>query len=429
MSVGRNDPCPCGSGRKYKRCHFEADAAARPRAPGRHPIHELDHRLTLRITEFAGQRFPDDVEAAAQMLEEHPRMSADLAVPWLAYVEHYGGRTAVDWFLEEEGPSLSSAARNWLEAQRRGWLSVWQVIEVDRGRSLLLRDELTGTARRVEEVSASESADPNLMMLARVVDGEDFSVLAGTHPVPLYPFDGLQVVERVRKALRRRTAVNPDLLRSRKVTDRMLVAWSEVILRRSRRPELTNTDGDPILMTIDRWNLEPPARAEVAARIAALGGVEQESDDVLVFLRDDDTLLGRAVLGERALSLETNSIRRADVLQERIGRACAGLLGRRMRSHADPLSDAQDAGAIPEADVPAEEKSAIIRTIKEQHYESWLDIPVPALGDLTPRAAVRTARGRERVVKLLQQIELMESNAPEAERYEVARLRRELGLE
>lgn len=26
--VGRNDPCPCGSGRKYKACHLEADAAA-----------------------------------------------------------------------------------------------------------------------------------------------------------------------------------------------------------------------------------------------------------------------------------------------------------------------------------------------------------------------------------------------------------------
>ena len=24
--VGRNDPCPCGSGKKYKRCHLEKDA-------------------------------------------------------------------------------------------------------------------------------------------------------------------------------------------------------------------------------------------------------------------------------------------------------------------------------------------------------------------------------------------------------------------
>ncbi len=31
--VGRNDPCPCGSGRKYKQCHGRADTAAAATAP------------------------------------------------------------------------------------------------------------------------------------------------------------------------------------------------------------------------------------------------------------------------------------------------------------------------------------------------------------------------------------------------------------
>jgi hypothetical protein len=25
MDVGRNDPCPCGSGKKYKRCHLNSN--------------------------------------------------------------------------------------------------------------------------------------------------------------------------------------------------------------------------------------------------------------------------------------------------------------------------------------------------------------------------------------------------------------------
>jgi len=25
--VGRNDPCPCGSGKKYKQCHMKEDMA------------------------------------------------------------------------------------------------------------------------------------------------------------------------------------------------------------------------------------------------------------------------------------------------------------------------------------------------------------------------------------------------------------------
>ena len=29
MKLGRNDPCHCGSGEKYKKCHLEQDEAAR----------------------------------------------------------------------------------------------------------------------------------------------------------------------------------------------------------------------------------------------------------------------------------------------------------------------------------------------------------------------------------------------------------------
>ncbi len=28
--VGRNDPCPCGSGKKYKKCHGQPGAAPLP---------------------------------------------------------------------------------------------------------------------------------------------------------------------------------------------------------------------------------------------------------------------------------------------------------------------------------------------------------------------------------------------------------------
>ena len=27
--IGRNDPCPCGSGQKYKRCHYNRHRAQR----------------------------------------------------------------------------------------------------------------------------------------------------------------------------------------------------------------------------------------------------------------------------------------------------------------------------------------------------------------------------------------------------------------
>jgi hypothetical protein len=41
----------------------------------------------------------------------------------------------------------------------------------------------------------------------------------------------------------------------------------------------------------------------------------------------------------------------------------------------------------------------------EQHYEGWIDIPLPALGERTPAQAVHDADGREQVEALLDQLE------------------------
>ncbi|TLY83733.1 MAG: hypothetical protein E6K41_00425, partial [Gammaproteobacteria bacterium] len=42
MKPGRNDPCPCGSGQKYKRCcGLQPVTASPPAVPGEHEIGAL----------------------------------------------------------------------------------------------------------------------------------------------------------------------------------------------------------------------------------------------------------------------------------------------------------------------------------------------------------------------------------------------------
>ena len=43
--IGRNDPCWCGSGKKYKKCHAAFDAKLMDPAFNGHPV--PDHRLIL----------------------------------------------------------------------------------------------------------------------------------------------------------------------------------------------------------------------------------------------------------------------------------------------------------------------------------------------------------------------------------------------
>lgn len=56
---GRNDPCYCGSGKKYKQCHMTADLAADREQRARN---DAARDLRLALSEFAaGERF--DAEA------------------------------------------------------------------------------------------------------------------------------------------------------------------------------------------------------------------------------------------------------------------------------------------------------------------------------------------------------------------------------
>ena len=60
----------------------------------------------------------------------------------------------------------------------------------------------------------------------------------------------------------------------------------------------------------------------------------------------------------------------------------------------------------------------------------WLDMPIPALGGQTPRAAARTEDGRARVRALVDDLERMECQRPaHTRRMDVGWVRRELGIE
>lgn len=71
MKIGRNDPCHCGSGQKYKKCHLAADDAARSA--------EL---AALAATAAAAQAKADaEAEAEAKKDEEGKATGGDRPPP------------------------------------------------------------------------------------------------------------------------------------------------------------------------------------------------------------------------------------------------------------------------------------------------------------------------------------------------------------
>lgn len=418
---GRNEPCSCGSGGKFKKC-------CGPRLDLVAESIRLDTELVGRLLKLAGERgLMDDVQDLVADLARDPEGvdTPDMVfgLPWVFYHARFEGGT-----LAEQLPEPSGRLGEWLRQQRQGWLSAWEVLRVVHGTGMALRDLLTGEERFVFDRSASESVQPGLSLLARVVDFGGISVFGGVFPLTLPPMTALGVAGEFRKQWPGRTRVRD--LQDEECTRSLAVAWREATSRPAGRPTLVNFDGDPLQLTRDTCRVA--GMGEVRLRLETLGGDVDEADGQWIMSlsrpplnpesgQRDPVMWGRLVLGPETLTLESNSLRRADELRALVEGLGLGPFSREL------LESSSMEPPGPRPPIPPE-LAALVRKRKEELYADWCDAPLPALDGRTAAEEVRTAEGRARVEGLLREMEMFERRAPEAERYDFDRLRSRLGL-
>ena len=91
------------------------------------------------------------------------------------------------------------------------------------------------------------------------------------------------------------------------------------------------------------------------------------------------------------------------------------------------------AASEPAPSVPPEVATPLVHTMLDRQYRATLDEPIGMLGDITPRAAAKTAAGRDRLTTWLKHLENRsgakhDSNDPMAT-YDFTWMWHELGIE
>ena len=459
LSVGRNDPCPCGSGKKYKKCHGReavAQLSIRPDIARANELKALDMELGDRLLRYIATRYSEQWlrDAFALYLdrenEQVPDRDMPLAIPWILFSMPAStkGRTLAAQWARTHGKELTPDRRLLLDAYANSWLSIWEVAEVESGVGVALVDQLSREKRFVLDVAASNTLEPFDMMLAFVLDCDGVSFFGGVHGQPLHPRDAAFAVREARRICRVRTRpVSLDRLRDSEIQLAIISLWNFVIDKVIARPvpSLTNTDGDPFVLTTDDFELLA-GRDDVAKAIASIEGVqecESEGEDfVFPVIKSgnaqhrswDNTLIGRIILTTRRLRIETNSARRADELRARVENRLARSVRFRLRTEAntkqmlETARAAAESGQKPQRDASSPEEIAAMREFRERYMTAWLDDEIPALGGLTPRAAARSPRSRAALETLLKELDQSEARLPAAERIDLSRLRVELGM-
>ncbi len=208
-NVGRNDPCPCGSGKKYKNCHLNADggpysALERVESGMNAALDWLWTHHRHAVEEAVGRQFLgrlDDDEAALleELDDEADDAFRDQLGDWVlaeAAFEVDGKDTnAAELILGPGGPSLKPEERAWMSALSGRPLSVYEVLSTPDSSTFVLREPLapqvdgrapeTRVQTEKEIVEAVEIGD---LIAARLVPFEDGWHLAAAL-FPLEPED------------------------------------------------------------------------------------------------------------------------------------------------------------------------------------------------------------------------------------------------
>jgi hypothetical protein len=421
--VGRNYPCPCGSGLKFKRCCLNKTGAAVK-------VYSKDqrHSVLAKLMRFSARaEFKGSHEAALKIFwgdwlleepdEELKRVmgleQVEIAYnSWFAFdFDLSAGRRPVDCFLEREGEKLNPGERNYLEWMRHTHLRLYEILAVKVDQGFNLRDLWDDETLWVTERLATQHIVTWDVIAARVSRGENGETVLETIP-HIYPAAAKDdLLKDLRKAHRVFTRRFPkksiaDFFKS--MAPFFHQSWLERVALRPF-PKVRTAEGDPFIFA--KVIFEVKDRGAVLAKLGGHADVVDHGDGTYAWLEPAGVFqrsLGTIVIEAGRLVLESTSKRRAERGQERL----ESLLEEAVRFKAISYEDVGQAlkhrpnpAAKEKPAVSPELEAELLQRFYEEHYRKWPDEPLPALGNRTPRYAARLKTLRPKLVALLKDFE------------------------
>jgi hypothetical protein len=481
MSPNRNDPCPCGSGEKYKKCCLAKNASAGMVEAGWLRMRRTEGKLVAGLARQLARYYgPDALDAAWEeyTLWPDPPAAQD---GWPEFDSSFPPWLLFDWepdpddagqgderpamapalhYAQRQGKNLDSYERRYIEEVCRRPFTFYLVVAPIPGREIALRDIFRQQEVTVRERQASTTLRPGEIIFAKVValDGEAVMLGCAPYAIPGRNFDA--IVE-LRERIARHHEMTDETLREFDLELRQLYLELREGVVNPGMPSLQNTDGDPLQMTRIDYELGCSPQEAFAALLpltleddptAFEDEAERNRAGELVAVQVpwlrignarnsgwENTVLGHIEIRGRALRVNVNSQARAEAIKAEI----SARLGPRARpksvviesveqmmsaaaARGDPAARANQVRES-EYSEGSPELLALMAKMNAEHWRTWPDIPLPALGGQTPRQAAATPAGRERLEVLFLDFAAHEG-VPGVLQPDSAALRRELGM-
>lgn len=479
--ISRNAPCPCGSGKKFKKCCLsrESETQRQPKTYHDHCLDVVDS-FRSKILQFMKKAGHD--EFIEQAFKEYWRtLEPGLAPPelgqvaYLEFLEWYihdypipgHGQPIIRLFLKSN-PKLPSEEMQILQDWQEAYISVFQVKEIEPGKGGVAEDIFSGEDFFLSDVSLSNQIKKWEIITFRkikVLEEWQLSAAGGKeHPrskenIQRFVMDHFKYFKKQNPG-----ADLPTFLRAHGY----LLAQRALTLQ-AKPPEMPNlftSSGEKY----EFWE----ARYDLSDFHKAIDFLDQEEDFQQTDLDENDhgnllkvfydwlergkssgkiqeiktqtgltlksfftsgpgmksyRILGSIKLEPRRLVMTAQGKERLAIGKQRLENVLQDLIVHRMDAVQSLESMMEQKAKVKpkkSEEIPEEIKQALLKDFYDNHYREWLDYPLPALGRKSPKKAVRSKEGRQRVEDLLREMEYL--HGENDFEYDISWVRNELKL-
>ena len=280
-NTGRNDPCPCGSGKKYKHCCLlNADAVNPDELLWRRVRRAIDS-LNADLFHFADMHFGHEAIYEAWdefVLWDETSFESDspylgLFMPWYLFEwvpepiktgvpeAAQDGLSAGQAYLRRKGKYLDPLRVRYVEQCCAAAFSFHDVVAVHPGRGFVLRDIFCGDEVEVAERSGSQCAQVGDILYAKVVRIDSLAMIDGCTSIAFPPIEKAEILDLRTAMLESYPELTPEILKD---WDGELRDLYFDIAERALNPQLPglqNTDGDTLLFHKLHFHIPSPRAA------------------------------------------------------------------------------------------------------------------------------------------------------------------------
>ena len=491
VKVGRNDPCSCGSGKKYKKCCLlkeemrdEMDVKKVEDEIHLKEIMRPDRNLQEKIVDYARELLYGEEKIKVFNLycqqtgvkndEESVLKDEEgtiLFFDWFIFdyrLSENGKRVIEDFYLKKQS-FLSAEEREILKMRKDATFSLYEVISVDEGKSVTLKDIFSEKEYEVFDITSSKSVVPRDLLATRIIPAGETQYLSGTGKI--FPYSMKEEIKSYilseYESYKKKSGNTDwqDFLHSNTlflfhyqpkqekfsfVTEEGdKVAWckasfevfnfedaiSKLAISDDFKEVDRKHDGDSLTevqfdwsqkLSSDKVKKEPLEKGTIILSSQFFEDLSSIPDKKMVSL-------GTVIVSRKELILQTISEARLNQGKEKL----LGFLHDKIKFKKISVKKMEDALLKREKEKVSEPEGLppifqerLHRQVMDKHFSQWINTPVPALNGQTPKSAAQSPEGRLKLEELLKEMENHEERKKKEGNpyYDISKVRKVLDI-